>query len=129
MIERNKPSPLSDLDDRLRRLRKEEEGNRPAAKWDENTRDAMGIAMRVGVELVVATGMGAGIGFLLDRWLDTMPWLLVVFFLLGTAAGMMNIYRVMNGMSQSVGYSTEKSAEKRGSADKKRDDDEASRKT
>jgi ATP synthase protein I len=72
----------------------------------------MGIAVRIGVELVAATGVGAGIGFLLDRWLDTTPWLLVAFFLLGSAAGMMNVYRVMVGMSGAVGYSAErKSAE------------------
>ena len=119
MIERNKPDSLSELDDRLRRLREQEEGNRPAAKWDDDTRGALGIAVRVGVELVAAVGVGAGIGYLLDRWLDTMPWLLVVFFLLGAAAGMMNVYRVMNGMSQAVGYS----AEKKGSAENRREDD------
>jgi len=129
MIERNKPDSLSDLDDRLRRLREEEEGNRPAAKWDDNTRGALGMAMRIGVELVAAIGVGAGIGFLLDRWLDTTPWLLVVFFLLGSAAGMMNVYRTMLGMSQAVGYSAERklteneAEEQKGSADNTRGDD------
>lgn len=112
MIERNKPDSLSDLDDRLRRVREKEEGNRPAAKWDDDTRGALGIAVRIGVELVAAVGIGAGIGFFLDRWLGTPPWFLVVFFLLGSAAGMMNVYRVMVGMSGAVGYSAErKSAE------------------
>lgn len=120
MIERNKPDSLSDLDDRLRRLRKREEVNKPAAKWDDDTRGALGIAMRVGVELVAAIGVGAGIGYLLDRWLETTPWLLVVFFLLGATAGMMNVYRVMSGMGQAVGYS----AERNGSAENVRDDDD-----
>lgn len=125
MIERKRPDSLSDLDERLRRLREKEEGNRPAAKWDDNTRGALGIAVRIGVELVAATGVGAGIGYMLDRWLDTTPWLLVVFFLLGSAAGMMNVYRVMIGMSQAVGYSTERQlAEKKRSADNMRGDDD-----
>lgn len=120
MIERNKPDSLTDLDDRLRRLREREDGNKPAAKWDDDTRGALGVAVRVGVELVAAIGVGVGIGYLLDRWLDTTPWLLVVFFLLGAAAGMMNVYRVMSGMSQAVGYS----AERKGSAENMRDDDD-----
>lgn len=130
MIERNKPDSLSDLDDRLRRAREKEKGNKPAAKWDDDTRGALGMAMRVGVELVAAVGVGAGIGYMLDRWLDTAPWLMVVFFLLGSAAGMLNVYRVMNGMSQAVGYAAErKLAEEKGSAgNKSGDDDDAPRK-
>lgn len=132
MIERNKPDSLSDLDDRLRRLREREEAKRPAAKWDDDTRGALGMAMRIGVELVAAVGVGAGIGYLLDRWLDTAPWLLVVFFLLGSAAGMMNVYRSMLGMGQAVGYSAERKsaeqdAEKAGSEGSRSggDDDDA----
>mgnify|MGYP001384034642 CR=1 FL=1 len=125
MIERNKPDSLSDLDHRLRRAREKEASKRPAAKRDDDTRSALGMAMRVGVELVAAVGVGAGIGFVLDRWLDTAPWLMVVFFLLGSAAGMLNVYRVMNGMSQAVGYAAErKLAEENGSAGNKSDDDD-----
>jgi ATP synthase protein I len=35
----------------------------------------------------IAVAIGAGIGYLLDRWLGTSPWLLVVFLLFGVAAG------------------------------------------
>ena len=48
--------------------------------------------------------VGVGIGILLDNWLDTKPWFLIVFFLLGSAAGFMNVYRFMTGMGQVVGY-------------------------
>ena len=41
---------------------------------------------------------------MLDRWLGTGPWLLLVFFLLGAVAGIVNVYRVMVGLGQSVGY-------------------------
>ncbi len=111
MIERTKPDPLKNLDDRLRRLREQEEGKRPKAASGGKPDDGFGMAMRVGVELVAGLGIGAGAGYLLDRWLGTAPWLLVVFFLLGAAAGMMNVYRVMSGMSQAVGYSKEKEPE------------------
>jgi ATP synthase protein I len=132
MIERSKPDSLSDLEDRLRRMREQEQDNRPAGARDD-IRGAVGIAMRIGVELVAAIGVGAGIGYLLDRWLDTAPWLLVVFFLLGSAAGMMNVYRVMNGMSQAVGYSAERRSadkvEKESADDTRGDGDDTPRKT
>jgi ATP synthase protein I len=51
--------------------------------------------MRVATELVAGLVVGVVIGLLLDRWLGTKPWLLVVFFLLGAAAGLLNVYRAM----------------------------------
>jgi ATP synthase protein I len=56
---------------------------------------AMGIGMRVGVELVSALIVGVAIGWGLDRWLHTSPALLVVFLLLGGAAGVANVWRLM----------------------------------
>ncbi len=41
----------------------------------------------LGLEMGVAVGIGAGVGYLLDRWLGTKPWLLLVFLLFGIAAG------------------------------------------
>jgi len=41
----------------------------------------------LGLEMGVAVAIGAGAGYLLDRWLGTKPWLLLVFLLLGIAAG------------------------------------------
>lgn len=49
--------------------------------------------MRIGVELAAAIGVGTAIGIVLDRWLGTTPWLLIVFFLIGCAAGFLNVYR------------------------------------
>lgn len=54
----------------------------------------MGIGFRVGVELVSALVVGVGIGLLLDRWLGTKPWLFLLFFVAGAAAGVMNIFRL-----------------------------------
>ena len=41
----------------------------------------------LGLEMGVAVAIGAGIGYALDRWLGTAPWLLLVFLLFGIAAG------------------------------------------
>jgi ATP synthase protein I len=53
----------------------------------------MGIALRVGVEMVSALVVAVAIGWALDRWLGTKPILLAVFVLLGGAAGVLNVWR------------------------------------
>lgn len=63
----------------------------------------LGLGFRIATELVAAFAVGGGIGYLLDRWLGTAPWLMVVFLLLGATAGMLNVYRVMLGINQVVG--------------------------
>src|SRR3546814_13690820 len=42
---------------------------------------ALGLAFRIGVELVAALIVGVGIGWLLDSWLGTGPWLFLLFFM------------------------------------------------
>jgi ATP synthase protein I len=37
--------------------------------------------------------VGAGIGWLLDRWLGISPWGMIVFLLLGFSAGVLNVMR------------------------------------
>jgi ATP synthase protein I len=56
--------------------------------------NGLGVAMRIGIELVVAVFLGTGIGWGLDQWFGTKPWLMVVFFMLGTAAGFFNVIRM-----------------------------------
>ena len=108
MTERDKPDSLRDLDDRLRRLREREGSGRAEPSGGHASSSGLGMAMRIGVELVASLVIGVGIGWGLDHLLGTSPWLLLVFFLLGAAAGMLNIYRVMMGMSHTVGYSKQK---------------------
>ena len=56
----------------------------------------MGNAFKLGTELVAAVTVGTIIGFILDNWFDTKPWLIIIFFFLGTAAGMLNVFRAAN---------------------------------
>ena len=60
----------------------------------------MGNAFKLGTELVAAVAVGTIIGFILDNWFDTKPWLIIIFFFLGAAAGMLNVIRVANRMQR-----------------------------
>jgi len=51
--------------------------------------------LRVGTEIVASTMIGLGAGFMLDRWLDTRPIFLLIFFVFGAVAGFINLYYVM----------------------------------
>ena len=60
----------------------------------------MGNAFKLGTELVAAVAVGTIIGFILDSWFDTKPWLIIIFFFLGAAAGMLNVIRAANRMQK-----------------------------
>ena len=60
----------------------------------------MGSAFKLGTELVSAVAVGTIIGFLLDSWFDTKPWLIIIFFFLGAIAGMLNVIRTANRMQK-----------------------------
>jgi ATP synthase protein I len=56
-------------------------------------RNAVNLAMRLGVELVAAMVIAVVIGWGLDRLFHTKPWLMVMMVPLGMAAGLRNLIR------------------------------------
>ena len=58
----------------------------------------LGKIMKVVVEIVAAMAVGLGIGILIDNYFDTRPFFIIVFFLLGSAAGIMNVFRVAKSL-------------------------------
>jgi ATP synthase protein I len=52
--------------------------------------------MGVGSQMVAATFLGAGIGWWLDKWTGKSPLFLVIFFMLGSAAGFISVYRAFH---------------------------------
>ena len=56
-------------------------------------RQGLSIAMRLGIEMVVATAVGSLMGYALDSFLGTKPWFLIAGVLFGGAAGSLSVYR------------------------------------
>ena len=96
---------LEDLDARLRAAREHQtaKGGSNKNKRAEG-QGGLGFALRIGTDLVAALVVGVLIGVLLDYWLGTKPWMLILFFLLGAAAGFMNIFRLVSGHGLAAGY-------------------------
>ncbi|MBI2902523.1 MAG: AtpZ/AtpI family protein [Candidatus Methylomirabilis oxyfera] len=47
----------------------------------------------LGITFAASIAIGAAIGILLDRWFRTSPWLTILFFLFGVAAGFLNLLK------------------------------------
>ena len=54
---------------------------------------ALGKALKISTELVAAVVVGTTLGFILDNWFDTKPWLTICFFFIGVAAGILNVIK------------------------------------
>lgn len=66
----------------------------------------MAYGLRMSSELVAAILVGGLIGYALDRWLGTTPWLFLVFFMLGFAAGILNLLRAYRQMQGEIAVRT-----------------------
>lgn len=99
-----KPPTLDDITARLRAVGYGENGEESLRDKTASRSSGIGMAWRISVELVSAVVVGSGIGWFLDGWLETRPWFMVVFLFLGGAAGVMNVYRVVKGYDDSVGF-------------------------
>ena len=89
---------------RLRDLRKQVDGDNGKDVADKPGAavpgSAMGLAFRVGLELATGLVVGGGLGWLLDRWWHTSPAMLILFFFLGAAAGMVNVFRTARELNR-----------------------------
>jgi ATP synthase protein I len=83
----------SDLADFAQRLQQKQQSLEGPEERGSSRGTSMGIAFRLVTELVAGLVVGGGIGFLLDKWLGTGPIFLLIFFVLGVAAGTLNVFR------------------------------------
>ena len=54
---------------------------------------SMGIALKMGTEFVAAVFVASFIGFHVDKWLQTTPIFIIIFFIIGSVAGILNVVR------------------------------------
>ena len=115
----NDPSEPGSGEDFDRRLHRAREANAPSEGRTAHALPKSGLALasRIGTELVAALVVGILIGLAIDHWLESQPWFLIAFTLLGGAAGILNVFRLMMGQGYAVGYRAS-----RGGDEKKRGD-------
>ena len=61
---------------------------------------SLGVAFKMSTELVSAVAVGTIIGFILDNWFGTKPWLILIFFFVGVVAGIMNVIKSAKKMQK-----------------------------
>ena len=59
---------------------------------------SLGKALKISTELVAAVVVGTTLGFILDNWFDTRPWLTISFFFMGVVAGILNVIKSAKNM-------------------------------
>jgi ATP synthase protein I len=95
---------ISQLGARLDKVNAE----RREARAEESAIGGRGMAygMRMAAELVAAVIVGGASGMALDKWLGTWPWLFLLFFLLGFAAGVLNVVRAYEKVQKEIAART-----------------------
>ena len=91
---------ISELGDRLGRVRSQRDVQQNAGASAETRGRDMAYGMRMAAELVAAIIVGGVIGWSLDWVLGSRPWLFLLFFLLGFAAGVVNVLRAYERMQR-----------------------------
>ncbi|PPR45086.1 MAG: hypothetical protein CFH21_00068 [Alphaproteobacteria bacterium MarineAlpha5_Bin11] len=82
-----------DADDLKKRINKFSDDT--INKKNKDARGNVSFGFRIGIEIVSAIAVGVAIGILVDKYLQTKPFGLIIFFILGSMAGFLNVYRVM----------------------------------
>ena len=86
----NKKDKLKDLKNRI------ETANSTNTPKPSNKKDnGAGFGFKISTEIIAALVVGVGIGLIVDKYLDTKPFGLIIFFIFGVFAGFLNVYRVM----------------------------------
>jgi len=97
MSEDPPPDPLARLGEQIDRARAERLRQEPSGRGVA-PRGAMGLGLRMATELAAALIVGLALGWVIDRVFGTRPWGLIIFFFLGVAAGMVNVFRAAKGV-------------------------------
>ena len=98
-MDRDKLDPsMEKLNSRIREARKA----RDDVQGSSLSPVGLASAWRLTTEMFAAILVGGGLGWLIDRWLGTQPWLMLVFLGIGVLAGMLNAYRTARRFEKDV---------------------------
>ena len=61
---------------------------------------SLGKAFKISTELVASVVVGTTLGYILDNWFGTKPWLILIFFFVGVIAGIMNVIKSAKKMQR-----------------------------
>ena len=87
MVDEDKLKELKD------RIETANSSNTPSIK--KNKESGAGFGFKISTEIIAALVVGVGIGLIVDKYLGTKPFGLIIFFIFGALAGFLNVYRVM----------------------------------
>ena len=88
----------NDLKTRLKIAKSKFKKRNPPENNDQKS--SFGKAFQLSTELVSAVLVATIIGFILDNWFDTKPWLIIIFFFIGVTAGIINVIRSAKKMQK-----------------------------
>lgn len=91
----NSQRPTDELDDLDARLAEAKARITPEPNPTAIASSTLAQGSRYALEIVAGAAVGGFLGWQLDRWLGTKPWLSLLFLLLGLAAGFMNLMRAV----------------------------------
>ena len=87
-------------------------GQKPEQERGAGSAAGYGQALRLSSEFIAAVAVGGGLGWFIDRFAGTSPWGMIVFLLLGFAAGVLNVMRSA-GLVAEAGIRSEKRSDRR----------------
>ena len=86
----NENNKLKDLKDRIKSA-----GSPNISEHKNKKESGAGFGFKISTEIIAALVVGVGIGLIVDKYLGTKPFGLIIFFIFGAFAGFLNVYRVM----------------------------------
>ena len=92
---------LKEISTRLEIAKKKIKKNRIKKNTDTNAA-SLGKALKISTELVASVVVGSTLGYILDSWFDTKPLLMIIFFFIGVAAGILNVFRSAKKMHRNL---------------------------
>lgn len=97
---------ISELGSRIDKVQADREAEITAQEDRAMRGRGMAYGLRMSSELVAAILVGGFIGYMLDQWLGTTPWLFLLFFVLGFAAGIVNVTKAFQRMQAEIAQQT-----------------------